>query len=345
MSIENINLEDIKLTPLLDTLRLQKIDDDVYFSKKYSHYISNSRLSLLNPDQGGSPEKFFNGFTPTYSDAFSLGSNVHALILQNDLFQLVEEVNKPTAKLGAIADELYPIFKERNVEYDDIIKAATKIDYYKGNLNEKKLEKVLESCLPYWDSRMHFESTYDGDKVLIYSDPKSRETVRNCVEALNSNSTVQNLLHPTGILNDPISRNEQAILLDIEVQVPNKEKFSLSLKAKLDNYTIDFDTNTITVNDVKTIGKILSEMNNNISRFHYNREFAVYSYLLNLCAEKHYNISNPTIKGNYLVVSTIPKYYTKVIPLTKAMFKEGFMEFRYLLKLASYYYSEGYRFK
>ena len=80
------------------------------------------------------------------------------------------------------------------IEYDDIIKAATKIDYYKGNLNEKKLEKVLESCLPYWDSRMRFESTYDGDKVLIYSDPKSRETVRNCVEALNSNSTVQNLL-------------------------------------------------------------------------------------------------------------------------------------------------------
>ena len=55
-------VDNIKIIPLLDTLRLQKIDDSEYFSKKYSGYISNSRLSLINPKQDGSPEKFFNGF-------------------------------------------------------------------------------------------------------------------------------------------------------------------------------------------------------------------------------------------------------------------------------------------
>ena len=337
-------IDEIKIAPLLETLKLEKISDDEYFSRKYNGYISNSRLSLINPEQEGSPEKFFNGFKSVYSSAFELGSAVHQLVLQSDLFKLVEQVNKPSAKMGAIADLLYPIYKSREILDSDIIEASTKIDYYGGNLSEKKLANVRERCMPYWGSRNQFESTYNEDKELIYLDPKTRETVLNCARALNSNRQVQSLLHPIGICSNPHSENEKAILLDIEVKVPNKDSFILSLKAKLDNYTIDQESNIITVNDVKTIGKILSEMTNNIAKFHYNREFAVYSYLLNLCANKFYGINNPIIKGNYLVVSTIPNYYSKVIPLTKKMYIEGFNEFKYLLRLVAYYYSEGYRF-
>lgn len=63
----------MKITPLIDTLRLQKIEDEEYFSKKYSNYISNSRLGLINPSQDGSFEKFIQGFKPIYSAAFDLG--------------------------------------------------------------------------------------------------------------------------------------------------------------------------------------------------------------------------------------------------------------------------------
>lgn len=66
----------MKITPLIDTLRLEKIDDETYFSKKYSNYISNSRLGLINPEQEGSPEKFFAGFKPMYSAAFDLGRKI-----------------------------------------------------------------------------------------------------------------------------------------------------------------------------------------------------------------------------------------------------------------------------
>ena len=60
----------------MDTLRLQKISDEVYFSERYANYISNSRLSLINPSQEGSPEKFFAGFKPIYSAAFDLGRKI-----------------------------------------------------------------------------------------------------------------------------------------------------------------------------------------------------------------------------------------------------------------------------
>lgn len=54
-------LSQIKITPLLDTLHLEDIDDRIYFSQKYSDYISNSRMSLINPAQGGNPLMYFEG--------------------------------------------------------------------------------------------------------------------------------------------------------------------------------------------------------------------------------------------------------------------------------------------
>ena len=69
-----MQLSSIEITPLLETLRLEKISDAVYFSEKYSGYVSNSRLGLLNPRQEGTPEKFFAGFQPCgYAPALELG--------------------------------------------------------------------------------------------------------------------------------------------------------------------------------------------------------------------------------------------------------------------------------
>lgn len=326
----------------MDTLHLQKIDDEEYFSERYSNYISNSRLSLINPSQEGSPEKFFNGFQSGFNQSFALGSAVHELILQPELFYLADDVYKPSAKLGAVADELYSIGKIRQPSLKEVNAAALKIDYYKGNLDEKKLANVYDKCTPYWNARKRFENTYSDTKELIYLDPKSRETVQKCVTALNNNKRVQKLLHPKGLLEDPISECEQAILLDILVETDDNQKFILKLKSKLDNYTIDKESGVITVNDVKTIGKIVSEIPNNISKFHYNRELAMYSWLLSLCAKKFYGMDSPTVKGNYLVVSTIPGHYTKVLPMTKKMFKEGWNEFEQLLKLVAKYVATEY---
>lgn len=341
-----MNLDDIKITPLLDTLRLEKISDSIYFSEPYRNYVSNSRLGLIYDSEIGleTPEKFFEGFKPKYSAAFDLGSGTHQLCLQNDLYEVAMTVDKPTAKMGALADRLYPIYKDHLPTSEEIIKEATIVDYYGGNLTQNKINGVYEKCTPYWESRKALEESYDGDKELLFFDPKSRETVLNCVTALSNNKYIQNLLYPKGLIEDPISEMEQAILLDVKVEIPNFNPFILKLKAKLDNYTIDKENNVITVNDVKTIGKVVSEMENNIARFHYNREFAVYAYLLKLCAKKFYGMDNPTVKGNYLCVSTIPSYYTKVIPMTNKMFREGFEEFKFLLRLvAKHTTSEEYK--
>ena len=85
-----MTLNDIKFEPLIETLTVGKISDQEYFSKKYSDFISNSRLGYINPNQDGSPDKFFTSMKPIYSDSLLLGSAVHSQYLQPELFELVE---------------------------------------------------------------------------------------------------------------------------------------------------------------------------------------------------------------------------------------------------------------
>ena len=78
----------VTLKPLTDTIKVEDISDKVYFSKVYNKYISNSRLKLINPDEGGSPSKFFAGLNNNkiYSDALIFGSAVHELTLQPNVY-------------------------------------------------------------------------------------------------------------------------------------------------------------------------------------------------------------------------------------------------------------------
>lgn len=331
-----MNLNDIKITPLIDTLYLQKISDEEYFSEKFSNYISNSRLGYINPKQDGSPEKFFEGFKPIYSSSLDIGSAVHGMCLQKEAFNIVDSVDKPTGKMGVMAEELFKTWKGSIPTADDIREVAKKIDYYGGKLSDKRVEEVKEKCKDFWIKKnRHLRTRGDDSRVDLYLDPKSRETAYNCIRAIENSKQIQDILHPTSDLEgiSPISENEQAIILNIQVDIPNTQSFILRLKAKLDNYVIDTLNNSIQVNDIKTLGRIVSEMEMNIEKYHYNRELSFYSWLLSLVASKFYNMSDPTISANYLVVSTIPQYYTKVLPMTKKMFIEGWNEIRYLLRL------------
>lgn len=327
----------IKFEPILDSLELLKIDDETYFSDKYKNYISNSRLGLINPEQEGSPDKFFNSKFALYSSSLEIGSCVHAMCLQKELYNVINSVNKPTGKMGAMAEELFKIWKGSIPTSEDIIKVAKQIDYYGGNLSPKRIEEVKEKCKDFWIAKnRHLRTRGNDQRVDIYLDQKSRKTSLACIQAVENNTSIQQILHPTSEFgNEIVTMNEMAILLNIKVTMPDNSQFIMKLKSKLDNFNIDTFSNSIQVNDLKTLGRILSEFQNNIDKYHYQRELAFYSYLLTLVAKKFYNLDNPTVSGNFLVVSTIPNYYTKVVPVTKKDFIQGFTEFKKLLELVA----------
>lgn len=332
-----MNINNIKLTPLLDTLMFEDISDEVYFSKKYSNYISNSRLSLINPEQDGSPDKFFNGTFNNFSDSLIFGSACHQLVLQPESFLLCKDVDRPTGKVGYISDYVYEKFLNGEGIQATILDAIKKFDYYNGNPSPARFSEVLEKCTTYCNCRYEYEKSNNLEKIPIYLDARNREKLVGCMTNLEQNNKIQSLLHP--MLGEV--GNEKTILLDFKVDIENSDSFILKFKSKLDNYTIV--GNELTVNDLKTTGKLVNEFDDAISNYRYYREMAIYCYLLSLCAKKFFNIEESQIKSNFLVVSTIPNYYTKVVPMTKKLFMKGFAEFKNLMKLVAYYVATRYR--
>ena len=334
-------LEDIKIKPLLDTLHLENISDSIYFSEKYSDYVSNSRLTLINPDQNGSPEDYFNKKPFQNNDSFILGSAVHGLVLQPDNYLMVEDVDRPTAKAGLMADELY--VPGKSPTNDEIIAASTKLDYYRNKMNDNRITELRSKCNEYWRQRAIWESNNKEEKRdIIYLDPKSREKVKAIIESIRNFDQFGDLLAPKGVFEDPETQNEQTILLDVECEVPEKDPFILRLKSKLDNFTIDKENGVITVNDLKTTSKPVSWFSRAFENYHYYRELGMYGFLLNLCAKKFYDIKKPQLKANCLVVETYEPYTAQVFPVTSGDLLKGMNEFKVLLRLVAYYTANGY---
>lgn len=336
-----IDLSHIEIKPQIETLKILDISDEEYFGSDYKDYISNSRLALINPDQGGSPKDFFEGLSKhnKYSDSLYFGSCVHEFVLQPNDFYLVENVSRPTAKLGFMADILYrPDGSTLNKE--DYIKASDKVNYYKGKI-ENKIEDVFNKCSQYWKDRREFESKYNSNKVPVYLNSGQLIKLKACLDSVYKNKRIQALLNPDYIIQKPISENEQTVLIDVIAVVDNKE-VPLKLKAKFDNFTINYDTNTVTLNDLKTTGHYIGMFSDSWNKYHYYRQAGMYMWLLTLVSNHIYDIKNPTLKGNMLLVSTIPEYKSGIFEIHKKEFIRGFNEFKHLLKLVAYYKFYGY---
>lgn len=320
----------ITLQPLVETIKFLDISDDEYFGNRYKNYISNSKLSLINEAQGGSPLIYKEGLSVhnKYSDSLHFGSAVHALTLQPDDFVLTS-INRPTAKMGFMADELYKYHLKGGVSIEDVIEASNKIGYYKDKMDDIKVQNVFEKCHLYWEERKNYEAINQGS--ALYLDDKSRDKLNLCLTSIESNQDIQNLLHPL----NSISLNETTLLMDVLANVDGKEVL-LSLKAKLDNFTINVEESRLTLNDLKTTGHKLSDFKNSFKQYFYNRQMAMYLWMAKLYVEKEYKL-DPDMYANMLVVSTIPDYRSGVFKVYDSDIKAGFKEFIRLLKLVAYY--------
>lgn len=327
----------VKITTLPDTIQLIEMDDEEYFSDKWSEWISNSKLALINPDQDGSPEMFKEGLGEhkKYSDSLVFGSAVHELVLQPESFILAEGVDRPTAKMGAMADELFLNYLNDLIDDTYIIKASDKVDYYKGKMDKIKIENVLVKCEEYWKSREEWCMNHPGDKEPIFLDSKSREKLKLCLDSVNSNQEIQDLLHPKGVLEDPISMNEAALFVQVKAEYNGKETI-LKLKGKLDNFTIDTETGEVTLNDLKTTGHRLIDFKDSFKKYHYNRQMAMYAWMLRLYVMKQYNTKPSSLYANMLLVSTVPDYRAGVFKVTNKEIRNGFLEFKDLLQRVAY---------
>lgn len=328
-------VDKIKIEPISNSVYREKISDEVYFSKKYSGYISNSRLKLINPEQDGSPSKYLKGFGNSTSPSLVLGSAVHEIFLQPESFSMGPNLNKPTGKLGLVIDEFISIKNKESISIKNaIIKACKKVDYYANSLNDNRIRSIIKAGLPYYLGRKKM-----SEEGKIFLPEKDMGIVTRCIENLRSNKKVVNIIQPVDFFGERIdSYNEDAFFINFKCSYESKECV-IKFKMKADNWTIDLENKVITLNDLKTTSSFACKfMEKSWINYHYSRQFAGYLYVLLRYCEKEYGY-NPeewTFKCNVIVVETTADNRSVVFPITKEMLKPGKEEFCRLLKMIAY---------
>ena len=342
-------MEKVTIEIIPESIQLIKMTDEEYFSSKYEDYISNSRLGLINPDNDGSTEKYLSGIKSKYSESFELGSAVHAKVLQPDFYE-ISDIRKPGGKLGLFAEEVLKCRKNSLSIADSIEEASKKADYYNGSLTSKRLRTAIQKSLSFYLKRNKILDK-EGIETLYLSDSMNYK-YEQCMQGLLSNSKVLDTLYPKGLLQKAEFYNEYAILANIKVIIDDSVTV-LKVKAKLDNFTVDHETQVATLNDLKTTGKPVSFfMGNQIEvkdeegrvvekkwidgsfqHYNYYRQMGMYLWLMS-CYLKSIGI-NYTLKANMVVVETVPNFQTKIYPVSKKYINQGLDEFKKLITLVA----------
>lgn len=344
--MDKVKLSDFRIIPDINSVRKEEIDDETYFSPKYSNYISNSALKWINPAEGGSPALFKNH--PKLDTAsLKIGSAVHEILLQPESFELAPKVGNPGSKLGEVFN-LIPSFMVDGVGLDEAIKkAALKVDYFSASI-DKKIQSIKDAYLPYAKKLEEVKSIPTEKELIILSD-KDWDIVNGCVKSCLSNEEIMAKLHPTTSSGEPImSFYEDALFMDYLVTYKGKNCSNLHFKMKADNWTIDFENKIIVLNDLKTTGKSVNcFMREDGSFYHYNyaRQLAVYLDILYRYCMVNYGVSKKTgwkTYANMLTVETIPNYWSKCYYVNGEQLRDGHKTLRELLCRVAYCEMFGY---
>ena len=339
--MKEINFKDFKVIPIFDSIKRVDMSDEEYFSKTYRNYVSNSRLKNINPVEGGSPNLYKN--PPHFStQSLVVGSAVHERLLQPESFELAPKMGRPGAKLGACIDAAIKFRKEGHSIYNSIIMGSNAADYYAGRLTDTRIKAILKAGLSYYFAQKNLK----GNEIVL-SD-SDHDTVTACIESVENNKKIINTLHPETLFGDKISSyNEDAFFMDYAIMYKDRVVI-LKYKMKIDNWTIDVENKTLTLNDLKTSYKPAAWFMNPEygSMYHspYYIQFALYGDILQLHCMKEYGFTPKTwnFKANVLVVSTSDPYESQCYPVSDKLIRKGRREYMQLLKRVAYYEMFGY---
>ncbi len=343
--MQQVQLSDLRIIPDTLSIRNMQMSDDEYFSEKYKHFVSNSRLKWIDPTAGGSP-KAFKSNPKVKTSSLLIGSAIHELLLQPDEFELAPKIGKPTAKLGEVMDLINRNVSELGLD-EAIRKACIEADYF-ANLIDQKMDAIKATWEVYNKSLSELQEI-PTDKTRIVLSDKDWDVVNACVTSCKENREIYNKLHPVDPFDDPVeSHFEDAFFMNYIVTYKGKQCAIIPFKMKADNWTIDFDSKTVTLNDLKsTSHSVQSFMKEHGSwyNFSYARQMYVYSFILWFHCIYKYGISKYNgwrLNANMLVVETIPNYWSQSYYVTDAQLREGKKMFDDLLKRVGYYEIFGY---
>jgi len=342
--------EDIELIPVLESVERIKMEDPEYFALDAT---SNSKLALINPDQGGSPQKFFREQKNSESTALELGSAIHALLLEKDKNYL-SEFEKPGGKVSILIKTAYILStRESNpLPYEEAIVVACKTyDYYSNCLSENRIQSLIEKGAAYLDFLKE-----DSKPGMVVLTADQRDKCLKCVGSVKANPHAFALLYPE-ISETVLSFDEDVILMDVIAKFKGglvDEEIIMPTKGKIDNWSIDLNTNTIIMNDLKSTGSPIQSfpgrwqedkykegelifIEGSYQKYHYNRQLAFYMAMLVAYCNKQYGNREWNLQINIIAVETIYPFRCQVFRIGQQSLQKGMKEYNDLVKRVAYH--------
>lgn len=336
----------------------EDLTDEQYF-KDYTSHISNSALGLINYAQNGSPQRFLEGFSEKKTQSLELGTMVHKMILEGDLYT-ISPIEKPSGKVGDIIEVIHRLTNE-GMQYDDALKqACIECDYYKGDPGEKRLAEIKSKGVEYLD----FLRSNNGNAIVMTAAMK--EKLKSCCNSINSNIELRKALFPKGeecYRELPILGNTRVVLQqkDEELDFIEEKEVIVPIKCKIDFFSIDRINRTVNLVDLKTTSKPVQTfmgyyknyydgkmfkptyVTGSYQNYCYYRQMSFYSdilmqYLLNAkIIDDSYKVS---IK--MAVVETCNPFASALMPVDEYSIREGRREYEQLLRIYGYHNLNGF---
>jgi len=325
----------------------EKMPDEKYFKIPA---ISNSKLSLLNPIQGGNLQKYLEGFKHDYNSSLLLGTCVHGIILSPDEIVVSDYRHKPSGKIGYFIEQVFN-YRVQNHSIEESLKLASEeCDYYKDKFTQKVLRNVIQKGLRYYLDLTNGMFTVPGKDVYVLPE-KQLENCYRCVNALKNNFHIKRIL-TQNLFKEKIFLNEYAFFADFKVTLPDTKTVTLKLKGKADSIVIDPEKKIVYLNDIKTTSKPLSNFMDKVisgkivdgvlSHHHYYRQFALYLLFLKWHCEKTLGLKDYTYKVNVWAVETTGENNADNFPINQAWLNLGKQELKELLVELACYEAYGY---
>ncbi len=276
-----------------------------YFKDKR---VSNSSLSYINPEQGGSARKFKDyldgNLAHLETPSLYHGSMIHKFLLEPETFA-VADVERPSDTIVKIMEMVYNITKgeidtdiDKHHEY--IFGSAKELNYGQTWKPDTLIKKVIDQGKEYYD----FLLRADG-KVCI--DQKMAGMLSAIKDSIGTHKAATNLLF-TGE-----GENESEYFWG-----PNKE-----YKSKIDRYQ---KTGTkVNLIDLKTTSKSIEMFRDSFEYYHYDRQMAFYVDAL----EDNFMLVD---KVYIIAVETTGYYQVRVFEISKNLIEEGRKKYKDLLE-------------
>lgn len=325
----------------------EKMSDPDYFSIPA---ISNSKLRLLNPKEGGSPEKYQKGFDYSYNPSLSLGSAVHSQVLQEGEVEISNYEGKPSGKLGYFIEKVY-FYRRRGESISNALSLASEAaDYYKDKLTPKLIKKAFKQGIDYY-SRLVKKEFENPNKEVIVLPKQMLDTCWKCVKAIKNQPNIRKLLSEN-FFEEKIFMNEYAFFADFLVTLPDGNEKYLKLKGKADSIIIDPETKTIWLNDVKTTSKPIGLFMDHVweghvvdgvwSHHHYYTQMALYQLFTAWHLQKNLGYSDYKIKVSMWAVETVGENKADFFPVNQAWLDLGKQELKELLVRVAFHEIYGW---